>query len=56
MGRYQIAFVNCEGVFPQQHEVYNTKEEAERVVEIYNSQKDNPWCYYKVITTQSNGE
>ena len=52
MDRYQIAFVNCEGVFPQKYEVYNTKEEAEKVVENYNSQNDNPWCYYKVITKQ----
>ena len=54
---YQILFIHCEGVFPQ-HEVYTSKDEAERVVKLYNSQNNNPWCCYKLkeIKVENKGE
>lgn len=46
--KYQIVFSNCEGCFPQKHEVYVTKEEAQKKADMYNEQKDSPFCTYYV--------
>lgn len=51
---YQIAFNNCEGVTPQKFEIYDDKEEAEKVADEYNRAQGlgkygNPWAEYTVI-------
>lgn len=51
---YQIAFSNCEGVNPQKYEIYDSKEEAEKIADQYNRSQElgkygNPWGEYVVI-------
>ena len=49
MKKYQIALSSCMGVEPQTHEIYDTKEEAQNIVDKYNRQNDNPWSTWIVI-------
>lgn len=52
--KYQIAFNNCEGVNPQKYEIYDSKEEAEKLADSYNKAQclgkyGNPWAEYIVV-------
>ena len=47
--KYQIALCSPEGIKPQKYEIYNTEEEAQEIVNKYNSQTDNPWMIWIVI-------
>lgn len=46
--KYQLVFQNCEGSFPQKNEIYESKEEALRLCQLYNKQMDNPYANYYV--------
>lgn len=47
--KYQIALSSCRGIEPQKLEIYDSKEEAQRVVDKYNAQDNNPWAVWIVI-------
>ena len=49
MKKYQIALSSCIGVEPQKYEIYDTKEQAQKIVDKYNSQNNNPWSTWIVI-------
>lgn len=47
--KYQIALSSCNGIEPQKYEVYDTKEEAQSIVDKYNNQNNNPWAVWIII-------
>ena len=49
MSRYQIALSSPAGIEPQKYEIYNTKEEAQEIVDRYNEQNDNPYCEWIIL-------